>query len=101
YMRDLKARYMGLGPFPEVSLADARRAAEECRRLLRVGIDPIGAREKQKEGARLEAAKAVTFDYCARGFIEVNKAGWRNAKHAGQWVTTLETYAFPVFGSLP
>ena len=49
----------------------------------------------------LEASQALTFKACATQYIEAHKAGWKNAKHAAQWESTLETYAHPVFGSLP
>ncbi len=92
---------MGLGPYPDVSLADARREAERCRRLLREGTDPIEARRQRRQAARLDAAQSMTFEDCAKRYIEAHKVGWRNAKHAAQWVSTLNTYAYPVFGSLP
>lgn len=101
FMLNGKERWMGLGPYPDVSLADARRGAEGCRRLLREGIDPIEARRQRQQAAQLEAAQSVTFEYCATRYIDAHKAGWRNAKHAAQWSSTLETYAYPVFGSLP
>ena len=47
------------------------------------------------------AARSMTFKDCAKLYIEDHKAGWRNAKHATQWANTLETYTYPVFGSLP
>jgi integrase len=37
----------------------------------------------------------------AEEFINRNEAGWRNAKHRGQWRTTLATYVYPVLGELP
>ncbi len=101
YMLDGKARHMGLGPYPDVLLADARREAEGCRRLLREGIDAIEARRQRRQAALLDAAQSMTFEDCAKRYIEAHKAGWRNAKHAAQWCSTLETYAYPVFGSLP
>ncbi len=101
FMLDRKARYMGLGPFPAVSLAEARENAEGCRKLLRDGVDPIDARLQRRQAVRLEAAQSLTFEACAKQYIEAHKAGWRNAKHAAQWDSTLETYAFPVFGSFP
>ena len=101
YMLDGKARHMGLGPYPDVSLADARREAEGCRRLLREGTDPIEARRQRRQAARLDAAQSMTFEDCANRHIDAHKVGWRNAKHAAQWVSTLNTYAYPVFGSLP
>ena len=101
FMLDGRAREMGLGSITDVSLTDARTRAGECRRLCHDGIDPIEARKAAREQARLEAAKAKTFKECADAYIEAHRAGWRNAKHVTQWTRTLETYAVPIFGSLP
>jgi integrase len=98
YKASGKVREMGLGP---VRLAEARESAREARRLRRAGIDPIDAKHARKAAAKLDAAKAVTFAECATAYIEAHRAVWTNPKHAGQWVTTLATYANPVFGSLP
>jgi integrase len=84
-----------------ISLAEAREAATECRRLRFQGIDPIEARKAERQQARLEAAKGMTFRACAERYIETHKAGWRNPKHALQWASTLASYAYPVFGDLP
>src|SRR6266498_4169212 len=93
-----RGRYMGLGPYPDVSLADARREAEGCRRLLRERVDPIEARQNHRQTAQ---AQSVTFEYCAKRYIDDHSAGWRNTKHADQWSNTLETYVYPLFNSLP
>jgi integrase len=84
-----------------VSLPEAREAALQCRKRLLEGIDPIEARNKELGRQRLQAASAKTFRECAEAYIGSHRAGWRNAKHAAQWTNTLETYAFPVIGSLP
>jgi integrase len=95
-----KAREMGLGSLSAVSLADARVKAAECRRLRQDGIDPIEARKARRAQAALDAAKTITFKEAAASYIASHKAGWRNAKHALQWGSTLETYAEPVLGGL-
>ena len=59
------------------------------------------ARRRGREAARLQAAQSVTFEFCAKRYIEDHSAGWRNVKHAKQWSSTLETYAYPILGSLP
>jgi integrase len=100
YMRDGEARAMGLGPIDIVPLADAREKARECRRQLLDGADPIAARRDERQRKRAEAARGITFEECAEKYIAANKSGWRNAKHAEQWKSTLETYAYPVFGKL-
>ncbi len=96
-----KERQMGLGPFHTVSLAEARAAAVECRKLLLAKIDPIEARNANRAGEALDAAKSITFNECATAYIKAHKPGWKNAKHADQWTNTLETYCGPVFGALP
>src|SRR5215831_3072323 len=99
YMLRGKSREMGLGA--HVSLQQARQKATEARALLAEGIDPIEARETQNQQQRLEQARSKTFAECADAYIKAHRAGWRNAKHAAQWEATLNTYANPVFGSLP
>lgn len=95
-----KAREMGLGSLRDVSLAEARKRAAECRRSRSAGTDPINARMAERKEAELEAARALTFKECATAFIQDHSTSWRNAKHRAQWTSTLATYAFPVFGNL-
>jgi integrase len=101
FMLNGRAREMGLGPLAVVTLSEARASALDARRLHHRGIDPIEAGKAKRAQARLEAAKAMTFQQCADAYIEAHRAGWRNGKHAAQWAATLRTYAYPVFGDLP
>ena len=73
----------------------------KCRKLLLGGFDPIDARIRERASKRVQDASAKTFKECAEEYISSHRAGWRNVKHAAQWTSTLETYAFPVIGSLP
>jgi integrase len=101
YMLDRRPRWMGLGPLALYGLSDARAKALDARRKRHEGIDPIEERRALRAKQRLDAAKAVTFQECAETYIKSHRAGWRNEKHAGQWVATLATYAGPVIGMLP
>jgi integrase len=101
FMREGRAREMGLGSSGAVGLADARLKAQDARKLLAGGTDPINARDAVREARRIEEAKGVTFDRCADAFIESHRAGWKNAKHAAQWTATIRTYASPHIGRLP
>jgi hypothetical protein len=101
YKANGKVREMGLGPVRDVTLAEAREAAREARRLRRMGVDPIDAKRDRKAAARLDAARAITFSDCAAAYIENHRSSWSNPKHAAQWESTLRTYAHPVFGNLP
>jgi integrase len=101
FMLHGKARWMGLGPYPLISLADARLRANDERRKLVDKIDPIDLRKQERTKAKLEAVKRVTFAECAAAYIDTHKASWKNAKHRAQWESTLKTYAYPVIGTLP
>ena len=92
---------MGLGELMLVSLAEARQASLSCRKLLKEGVDPIEERARARQARQLHQARSVTFAMCAEAYIEAHAPGWRNAKHAEQWRSTLKTYAFPIFGDLP
>src|SRR6516225_1742911 len=101
YMLNKRAREMGLGPLALFGLSEARAKALDARRLRHEGIDPIEARKAERMRARLDAAKAMTFEQCAESYLKAHRAGWRNGKHAAQWEGTLATYAGPVIGALP
>src|SRR5215469_17803390 len=101
FQLDGKRRDMGLGPYPDISLAEARGKASEYRKQRHERIDPLDAKAAQRQAQRLAAAKGKTFRECAVEFIEKNRAGWRNAKHRQQWDNTLATYVYPVIGDLP
>ena len=89
YQKGGRRRDMGLGAWPEVTLAMARDRALEARRLLEAGQDPLTEREK---------TTSVSFKTAAEALVETKRSGWRNAKHAPQWTSTLATYAFPSLG---
>jgi len=88
-----KLREKGLGGFPAVTLSAARVEAGKLRADLRSGTDPIKAKREADLAAKLEAAKARTFEQCRDAYIAAHKAGWRNAKHCQQWTNTLSTHA--------
>jgi integrase len=95
-----KRREMGLGSYPEVSLAQARERALEARAKIRDGVDPIQQRRTQRSETMSQNAAALTFKRCAEAYIATHAAGWKNLKHGQQWANTLETYAYPVLGAL-
>jgi integrase len=101
FQLDGKRRDMGLGPFPDISLADARGKAAEHRKVRHEGIDPLDAKVAQRQAQQVSVAKGRTFRECAVEFMEKNRAGWRNAKHRQQWENTLATYVYPTLGELP
>lgn len=99
-----KSRYMGLGSYPEVSLADARTLAADARKLSAVGKDPLAARdaerEAHREAQRLREAKRMPFTKLSADFMTAHGASWSDKWRRG-WLRKLELYAFPHVGMLP
>jgi len=83
------SREMGLGSIHDVGLSEARQAAQEARRKLQQGIDPIEARQTLRAATEAVKSKSMTFAEAARKCIAAKQAGWKNEKHAGQWESTL------------
>ena len=89
-----KRRDIGLGGAKDVTLADARTSAEDMRRAFRRGEDPVMARQRAR-------VSKPTFREAAEMVHKEHRPSWKNPKHAAQWLSTLEAYAFPRMGDLP
>jgi integrase len=87
-----RRRDIGLGSAKKVSLAQARQRAAEVRSQVEAGIDPVLQRKK--------AEGIPTFREAAAAVYAENKKSWKNKKHRGQWLTSLQTYAFPKIGDV-
>lgn len=91
-----KRRNAGLGSYPQVGIALAGKLAREMREQIAAGSDPLET--KAAEDAK---PKTPTFQEAAAQLHRELTPGWKNAKHAQQWLNTLTEYAFPTVGSLP
>ena len=89
-----KRRDFGLGSLKVLTLAEAREKAHELRRQLAQGIDPAAEKKKVVD-------PVPNFRNAAHRLHAEHKASWKNGKHQAQWISTLETYAFPLLGELP
>lgn len=96
-----KQREMGFGPLHTITLANARTLAQDARKLLLEGVDPIEQRNAKREAAARAAAAVMTFKQCAEAYIESNKAAWGSTVHARQWPSTMRDYVYPVIGETP
>ncbi len=89
---DGKPTNIGLGPYPLVTLAEAREMALENARALRQGRDPRSA----SKGA------VPTFAQALDAVIKLHSAGWRDrGRSEKQWRASMETYALPRLGQRP
>jgi len=89
-----KRHDLGLGSANDVSLAEAREAASDIRRAVRGGKTPLAVRRGAQQAV-------PTFREAASMVYEEHEPSWKSRIHAAQWITSLETYAFPRFGDLP
>ena len=86
-----KRKDLSLGIFPNVSLAEARILAIDLKAKLNNG-------SYQFRVCKSGIEKETTFEAYARDWIELNRTQWSNTKHYGQWISTMETYVFPILG---
>ena len=80
------------GGYPTVTLAQAIDYARTALQAIRGGLDPAAERRAKR------STIVWTFKKTAEAYIESHRPGWKNAKHAAQWESTLASYAFPAFG---
>jgi integrase len=83
-----RAREMGLGPYPEIGLAEAREKTLAARRRVRDGIDPIAERKTDRG--------VPTFGTLADEVFGDLSQGFRNEKHREQWRTSIARYCAPI-----
>ena len=101
YSRFGKDTWLGLGPFPDVMLSEARDLATAERKKKRQGIDPLTDRQARRRAARSAHDNMLTFAECADQYVDSQAPGWSNPKHVAQWRSTLTNLAGPVIGHLP
>jgi integrase len=99
---DKKEKLLTFGPYPEVSLSEAREKRDEARRRLRNHDDPSGARDraqKEREAAKLARARELTFEKIARTWHELQAPRWTKV-HVADVITSLERDVFPDLGGM-
>ena len=88
---DGRRRDIGLGGWPDVSLADARRKVFEHRAAFADGRDPLAERRR---------ADTPTFREAAQRVYDANRPRWRSGQHAERWWASMENHVFPVIGDM-
>ena len=95
-----KRNPIGLGPYPQVSLAEARDQARKLSVEARGGVNLIARKRAQRSALVAAASKNKTFRECSEAYMEAHASDYTNEKHRKQWASTLETYAYPVVGQI-
>jgi|GEM_PF-6870569 len=68
---------LSVGPYPDVTLIDARKRRDVARRQLRQGIAPSA--EKQPEAKAASLADVYSFELVAHEWFEIRKCRWVGA----------------------
>ncbi|WP_297781146.1 site-specific integrase [uncultured Roseovarius sp.] len=93
-----RRREMGLGGYPSLRLAEARKKASRWRDIAAAGRDPIKEREAEERAARREdiSLAALIFDA-----FEARKAELKGDGTAGRWLSPLALHVLPKLGKVP
>lgn len=95
-----RRREIGLGGFPDVTLAGARERAREAKEKIRNGIDPVEERRAARAALVTARARGLTFADATDRYLAAKLDAFKNAKHRQQWRNTLDTYAMPHVGKM-
>ena len=93
-----KQRQMGLGSYPTVSLAKARKDRDQWAEIVERGLDPQLERDRASNDIK---AQMVTLDDVAASAFEARKAELKEDGRAGRWFSPLKLHVLPKIGSLP
>jgi len=92
-------REMGLGAWPETTIAAARKARDRWAAILAQGLDPITERTRQRAATRAEMDKRdPTFAEVAQIVFDAKKAGLRGDGERGRWFSPLDRHVLPKIG---
>ena len=91
---------IGLGSYPQVTLAEAREQARKLSLEAKSGVNLLASKRAKRSALIAAASKNKTFQECADSYMEAHATDYTNDKHRKQWASTLQTYAYPYLGRL-
>ncbi|MBS0847870.1 hypothetical protein [Citrobacter sp. JGM124] len=93
----LKRRQHSIRIYPEISIAEVEKIVSAIREQLAKNIAPLEEKSIQQQHEKRKAS-IPTFQSAAGTLHPTLLPGWKNVKHGKQWITTLQTHAFPILG---
>ena len=97
YRHGGKQKLLSGGPYPAVTLAEARKWREAAKMALAMGRDPSEVRKDEKRAALTASEKS--FEVVAKAWLEARDCAW-TARYARIVRTRLEEDIFPEIGKL-
>jgi integrase len=93
-----KEKLLSFGPYPEITLSDARQEHQAAQRLLKAGKDP--SKERQSAKQTVAEAAANDFESVAKRYI-ANRSNIWTGQYAGYVQRRLVLHIFPHLGKRP
>lgn len=93
-----RRREMGLGGYPSLGLAEARKLAERWRNVVAMGRDPVKERQAEARAARRED---ISLTILTTDAFEARKAELKDDGAAGRWLSPLNIHVLPKLGKVP
>jgi integrase len=93
-----RRREMGLGGYPSLGLAEARKLAQRWRDVAAAGRDPVKEREAEERAARRED---ISLAILTADAFEARKAELKGDGTAGRWLSPLTLHVLPKLGKVP
>lgn len=94
-----RRRDMGLGPWPQLGLAEARAARDRWHGVLIRGLDPVDVRDSERQAAiENRDRSAATFAELVDQVFDARKGSLRGDGDRGRWLSPLATHMLPVLG---
>ncbi len=88
---------LSFGPYPDTSLAVARRKRTIARQMLADGIDPSKAKKAKREA---DLTQGVTFESIAKEWVDDRLSNWAPS-HSSKVIRRLERDIYPRLGNRP
>ncbi|MCR5563398.1 MAG: integrase arm-type DNA-binding domain-containing protein, partial [Desulfovibrio sp.] len=95
-----KQKILSIGPYPAVSLRDARRMREEAHEMLAKGIDPSAKKQEDKALAKMQPVTGKTFRDVAEEWFGTKKREF-SEKHIQHLAGRFNNHLYPVIGDTP
>lgn len=93
-----RTRQMGLGSYPVVSLANARKFRDRCAEQVAQRKDPVAERRRERDTAQTQL---VSLAEVAESAFEARKAELKDEGKAGRWFGPLKLHVLPKIGNVP
>ena len=96
-----KRHSMGLGGYPDITLAQAREKARELKLAIDRGEDPLEEKRARKREIKKQKLSTITFEKAFTQYMQMKSKEFKNQRQALQWENSIMTYAYPVLKTIP